>query len=179
MNRLILIIFLIACTTKHQYPSLINIKEKESYIVLNRPDSINYHQIEYIGNWVHMDKGGSYANTQSDTARYTFWGYGVEVRTELMQHHKAYQLLIDGNFIESINVKDTSNTANNLTYSNMELETGNHILELIPDGGYFVLNSLTIHYFVDPTPDEIIHDTIYIDKYYLLKPILYDTILIN
>lgn len=183
MIRLILIIFLIACTTKHQYPSspsLIDIKEKESYIVLNRPNSINYHQIEYIGNWVHMAKGGSYAQLQTDTARYTFWGYGVEVRTELMKYHKAYQILIDGNFIETVNVKDSVNTANNLTYSNMELETGNHVLELVPEGGNFVLNSLTIHYFVDPTPDDIIHDTIYIDKYYLLKPIfLYDTILIN
>ena len=45
----------------------------------------------------------------------------------------------------------------------------NHVIELVPDGGYFVLNSLTIHYFVNPTPDNkcdtiYIHDTLYIEK---------------
>lgn len=205
-----LLIFLFACTSTIERTAIQGVQslEKDQYIVYDQPDfPDDYHQIEYLGNWVHMDKGGSFANTLNDTARFEFWGYGVQIRTELMDHHKAYQVIIDGKYIESINVQHPNNTVNNLTYSNMELSTGNHIIELVPDGGYFVLNSLTIHYFVDPTPnvcdtvylpgDTIrISDTVYlpidtvyqIDTihlpldtiFYLLKPIYnYDTILIE
>jgi hypothetical protein len=150
--------------------------EKDQYTVQDKED---YHQIEYIGNWTHMDKGGSYAHTNQDTARYAFWGYGIQIRTELMSHHSAYKIFIDGKFIESVNVKNPINTSHNLTYSNMELSTGNHILELIPDGGYFVLNTLTIHYYVDPTPDiPYICDTVYIvDTLYIVDMIhIIDTV---
>jgi len=88
------------------------------------------------------------------------------------------------------NVKSSVNTTNNLIYSNMELTTGKHVIELVPKGGYFVLNTLTIHYYVDPTPDEdcipdtvylpsdpiIIHDTVYqtkIDTVYKIPDPLY------
>ena len=137
----------------------------------------DYHQIEYVGNWKHMTlskhgKTGSFANLETDTARYMFWGYGLEIRTELDQGHKAYQVLIDGKFIESINVNDSINTTNNLTYSNMELTTGNHVLELVPDGGFFVLNSLTIHYYADPDPIEKC-DTVYIYETKLIIDTIY------
>ena len=152
-----LLIFLFACTSTIERTAIQGVQslEKSEYIVYDQPDfPDDYHQIEYVGDWIHMDKGGSFANTLNDTARFSFWGYGVQIRTELMSHHKAYQVIIDGEFIESINVEYPNNTVNNLTYSNMELSTGNHIIELVPDGGYFVLNSLTIHYFIDPIPNE-------------------------
>ena len=178
MKSLISLILLFSCTTipKNTLFS-ISEKEKSSYVVLNRPEfPDDYYQIEYIGNWIHMNnlqpdesiQTGSYANTENDTARYEFWGYGIQVRTELIDHHKAYQVIIDGEFIESINVENPVNTTHNLTYSNMKLQPvrpgdHNHVIELVPDGGYFVLNTLTIHYFVDPKPDEdCIPDTIYL-----------------
>jgi len=134
-------------------------KEKDQYTVFNRPEFPNdYHQIKYIGNWKHMDNGGSFPRNPmsgQDTARFSFWGYGIQIRTELTHNHAAYKVIIDGEFIESVNVKNPTNTTHNLTYSNMELTTGNHVLELVADGGYFVLNTLTIHYYVDPTPDEL------------------------
>ncbi len=169
MNKFILF-FLFSCTQTIERNQLINSVqslEKAEYVVLNRPEyPDDYHQIQYIGNWVHMNnlqpdstiQTGSYANTNQDTARYGFWGYGVQIRTELSGTHEAYKIFIDGNFIQSVNVKNPVNTANNLTYSFMGLKPlkpndHNHILELVPDGGYFVLNTLTIHYYVDPTPD--------------------------
>ena len=208
-----LLILLFACTSTIERAAIQGVQslEKSEYIVYDQPDfPDDYHQIEYIGNWKHMGHGGSYnidKTSRLDTARFAFWGYGVQIRTELMSHHKAYQVIIDGEFIESINVQNDVNTVKNLTYSNMELSTGNHIIELVPDGGYFVLNSLTIHYYVDPTPDDCVSDTVYIDRldtifidriqldtvkvtdtiyipsdnvYYLLKPKYeYDTILIE
>ncbi len=165
MKILIILLFLFSCTTQDNTLLSISEKEKSSYVVLNRPAfPDDYHQIEYIGDWTHMNhKPGSYANTKNDTARFVFWGYGIQIRTELMRHHKAYQVIIDGKYIESINVENPINTTHNLTYSNMDLTTGNHIMELVPDSGYFVLNTLTIHYFVDPKPDEdCIPDTVYL-----------------
>ena len=154
---IIILLFSMGCgNSSNEIKSLLqtNDLEKLQYTVLNRPSfPDNYHQIEYIGNWVHMNNGGSYAKTINDTARFAFWGYGVQVRTELMEHHKMYQVFINGKFIENVDVQNPVNTTHNLTYSNMNLKTGNHILELIPDGGYFVLNTLTIHYYADPTPD--------------------------
>ena len=166
MHKFILL-FLFSCTQTIEQAQLINSVqslEKAQYTVLNRPEfPDDYHQIEYVGNWRHMSNGGSYSNTENDTARYAFWGYGVQIRTELMEKHEAYKIFIDGKFIQSVNVKNPANTTHNLTYSNMNLSTGNHVLELVPDGGYFVLNTLTIHYYVDPTPDEdCIPDTIYL-----------------
>ena len=152
-----LLIFLFACTQTIERTAIQGVQslEKDQYIVYDQPDfPDDYHQIEYLGNWIHMSHGGSYANDLIDTARFAFWGYGVQIRTELMNHHKAYQVIIDGKFIESVNVENDVNTVKNLTYSNMELNTGNHVIELVPDGGYFVLNSLTIHYYIDPTPTE-------------------------
>ena len=178
MKYLAIILFLIGCNSQNDFTSFLqsNELEKAQYIVLNRPDTLgNYHQIEYIGNWKHMSNGGSYANRNIDTARFEFWGYGVQIRTELMHHHKVYQVLIDGEFIESVNVKNPVNTTHNLTYSNMGLVTGNHVLELVPDGGYFVLNTLTIHYYVDPTP-ELPCDTIYIPSDTVM---VYDTVYIS
>ena len=183
-----LLIFLFGCTHTLERTAIQGFQslEKSQYIVYDQPEyPDDYHQIEYIGNWVHMSKGGSYANNASDTARFAFWGYGVQVRTELMSGHKAYQVIIDGEFIESVNVENDVNTVNNLTYSSMELSTGNHVIELVPDGGYFVLNSMTIHYYVDPAPNECdtlyIHDTIFVNTidtiYYLLQPVFnYDTL---
>lgn len=168
-----LLIFLFACTQTIERTAIQGIQslEKDQYVVYDRPDfPDDYHQIEYVGDWKHMSHGGSYninELSKLDTARFEFWGYGVQVRTELMSHHKAYQVIIDGKFIENINVKNDVNTLHNLTYSNMELSTGNHVIELVPDGGYFVLNSLTIHYYVDPTPNECdtvyVHDTIFVN----------------
>ena len=161
MNKYILL-FLFSCTQtieRNQLIQSVQVLEKEQYTVLNRPEfPDDFHQIEYIGNWRHMSNGGSYSNTENDTARYTFWGYGVQIRTELMEKHEAYKIFIDGNFIQSVNVKNPVNTTHNLTYSFMDLKPlkpndHNHVLELVPDGGYFVLNTLTIHYYVDPTPD--------------------------
>ena len=171
--KYVFILLLFSCTIQPDNALFsISEKEKSSYVVLNRPEfPDDYHQIEYIGNWTHMNneqpdgtiQTGSYANTENDTARYEFWGYGIQVRTELMEHHDSVEVRIDHKHIETINVKSPGNTTNNLIYSNMELITGNHVLELIPDGGYFVLNTLTIHYYVDPKPDEdCISDTVYL-----------------
>ncbi len=179
MNKFILF-FLFSCTQTIEQAQLIQsvqVLEKAEYVVLNRPEHPDDpHQIEYIGNWVHMNnvnsdgsiQTGSYANTESDTARYGFWGYGVQIRTELSGRHEGFKVFIDKIYMGSVNVKNTINTANNLTYSFMDLKPlkpndHNHVLELVPDGGYFVLNTLTIHYYVDPTPDEdCIPDTIYL-----------------
>ena len=206
-----LLIFLFACTQTIERAAIQDVQslEKDQYIVYDQPEfPDDYHQIKYIGNWVHMTieeqgKTGSWPKTLNDTARYEFWGYGVQVRTELMEGHEAFDVFINNKYIETINVKNPINTVNNLVYSNMELSTGNHIIELVPNGGYFVLNSLTIHYFVDPTPDDCINDTLYLPSdtvyisgdtirtidtvyipgnnvYYLLKPKFeYDTILIK
>lgn len=168
-----LLIFLFACTQTIERAAIQGTQslEKDQYIVYDQPEfPDDYHQIEYLGNWKHMGHGGSYninETSRLDTARFAFWGYGVQVRTELMSHHKAYQVIIDGEFIESVNVQNDVNTVKNLTYSTMELkplttDDHNHVIELVPDGGYFVLNSLTIHYFVDPTPDDCISDTLYL-----------------
>ena len=99
-------------------------KEKSSYVVQDIED---YRQIQYVGNWTHMTiekngKTGSYANTNQDTARFKFWGYGVQIRTELMMHHKAYKVFLDDVFMETINVQNPINTTNNLTYSYMDLK---------------------------------------------------------
>ena len=182
MKALILLLLLFSCNTIPDNTLFsISEKEKSSYVVLNQPEfPEDFRQIEYIGNWTHMTiekhgKTGSWAGTSQDTARFKFWGYGVRIRTEEMERHAAYKVFIDGVFMESINVQNSSNTTHNLTYENMDLSTGNHTLELVPDGGNFVLNTLTIHYYVDPTPGEdcipdtiylpsdpiIIHDTIY------------------
>ena len=169
MNKFILF-FLFSCTQTIEQAQLIQsvqVLEKAEYVVLNRPEfPDDFHQIEYIGNWVHMNnvnpdgsiQTGSFASSESDTAKFGFWGYGIQIRTELMEHHEAYKVFIDGKFIQSVNVKNAVNTTHNLTYSFMELKPltpndHNHVLELVPDGGYFVLNTLTIHYYVDPTPD--------------------------
>ncbi len=164
--KYIFILFLFSCTAQPDNTLFsISEKEKSSYVVLNRPEFPNdYHQIEYIGNWTHMDhKPGSYANTKNDTARFVFWGYGVQIRAELMKHHDSVEVRLNHKHIETINVKSPVNTTNNLIYSNMELTTGNHVLELVPVGGYFVLNTLTIHYYIDPKTDEdCIPDTIYL-----------------
>lgn len=159
--KYLLIILLFSCghDASQKFLSGVITKEKDSYVVLNRPDfPDDYHQIEYIGDWAHMTieehgKTGSYAGTNQDTARFKFWGYGVQIRTELMSHHDSVQVIIDRKHITTINVNSPVNTTHNLVYSNMELSTGNHILELVPDGGYFVLNTLTIYYYIDPTPD--------------------------
>ena len=189
--RIIAIIFIfLSCTTVPETsPGIVNIseKEKDQYTVLNRPEFPNdYHQIEYIGNWTHMNnlqqdgsvQTGSYASTELDTARFIFWGYGIQIRTELMENHAAYKIIIDGEFIESINVKNPTNTTHNLTYSNMELTTGNHVLELVPDGGYFVLNTLTIHYYVDLAPD-LPCDSTAINWTDSIRWIIKDTTIIN
>ena len=186
MHKYILF-FLFSCTQTIEPAQLINSVQsldKAEYVVLNRPEfPDDYHQIEYVGNWKHMTieeqgKTGSFASTKSDTARYAFWGYGIQIRTELMSGHEAYKIFIDDKFIQSVNVKNEINTTHNLTYSNMNLLTGNHVLELVPDGGYFVLNTLTIHYYTDPTPeDPCINDTIYITQIDTLY--LHDTIYIT
>ncbi len=189
--KYIYILLLFSCTTQLDNTLFsISEKEKSSYIVLSRPEfPDDYHQIQYVGDWVHMTiekngKTGSYAGTNQDTARFKFWGYGVQIRTELWERHKSYQVIIDGKFIESINVENPINTTHNLTYSNMDLkpmrpDDHNHVLELVPDGGYFVLNTLTIHYYVDPTTNEdCIPDTVYLpsdpiiihDTVYRFKP---------
>ena len=162
-----LILFLFACTKTIEPNVLINSVQtlkKAEYVVLNQPEfPDDYHQIKYVGNWKHMSNGGSYSNSESDTASFAFWGYGIQIRTELMAGHEAYKIFIDGKFIQSVNVKNQINTTHNLTYSNMTLSTGNHFLELVPDGGFFVLNSLTIHYYVEPTPENpCLNDTIYL-----------------
>jgi hypothetical protein len=210
MKYIIFILFLFGCPAAKQYAphSLLNI-EKGHYIVYNQPQfPENYHQIEYVGNWTHMiSKPGSFASTTSDTARYQFWGYGVQVSSELWDNHDSVQVIIDHKYIETINLKSPANTTDNLIYSNMELRTGNHVIELVPTG-LFVLNTLGIYYYADPTPEEIIYDTIYIDRidtvyldtmiyvhdttyipvhdttyidnYHLIRPtITYDTILID
>ncbi len=170
MNKFILL-FLFSCTQTIEQAQLINsvqVLEKAEYVVLNRPEyPDDPNQIKYIGNWVHMNnlqpdstiQTGSFANTSQDTARYEFWGYGVQVRTELNESHEGLKVFIDKIYMGTVNVKNTINTANNLTYSFMGLKPlkpndHNHVLELVPDGGYFVLNTLTIHYYVDPTPED-------------------------
>ena len=164
--KYILIILLFSCSKAPDWTLFsISEKEKSSYLVLNRPEyPDDYHEIEYIGNWTHMSiekqgKTGSFANTNQDTARFKFWGYGVRIRTEEMERHTGYKVFIDHVFMGSVNVKNPINTTNNQTFLYMDLkplkpDDHNHVLELVPNGGYFVLNSLTIHYYVDPTPDE-------------------------
>ncbi len=166
-----ILLFLFSCTQTIEQAQLINpiqVLEKAEYVVLNRPEyPDDYHQIQYIGNWVHMHnlqpdltiQTGSFAKTNQDTARYEFWGYGVRVRTELSENQEGFKVFIDDIYMGRVNVKNPINTANNLTYSYMDLKPlkpndHNHVVELVPDGGYFVLNTLTIHYYVDPTPED-------------------------
>ena len=178
--RYFLIIFLFACTTNTDNSFLVNSNEKakDQYTVLNQPIfPDDYHQIDYTGNWTHMTieehgKTGSYAGTSQDTARFSFWGYGVQIRTELMERHRKFIVIIDAVVMDTIDVQNPINTTHNLVYSYMELKPlkpadHNHVLELVPYGGFFVLNTLTIHYYVDPNPDDCVCDTTiinYIDK---------------
>ncbi len=115
-------------------------------------------KIQYSGDWVHMNnknadgsiQTGSYPKNNDARAVYKFWGFGIDIYTELMHHHEAYIVNIDGVDIDTVNVKDDRNLVDQLTFSVRNLGYSNHILELRRYQGYFVLNSLVK--WVDSSP---------------------------
>ena len=107
-------------------------------------------KIQYSGDWVHMSHGGSYPENDDARAVYQFWGQGIDIYTELMHHHEAYIVNIDGVDIDTVNVKDDRNLVDELTFSDRDLSYDNHILELRRYQGYFVINKLVK--FVDCSP---------------------------
>ena len=113
-------------------------------------DNIANIKIQYSRDWVHMDHGGSYPKNNDAMAVYQFWGQGIDVYTELMHHHEAYIVNIDGVDIDTVNVKDDRNLVDKLTFSARDLSYDNHILELRRYQGYFVINKLIK--FVDCNP---------------------------
>ena len=201
--KYLLILLFINCNSQNERKLFFQVNEfeKESYDVTVQD---MYHQIEFIGDWKRNYK---YPNPSpgkneyacwpleeghgKDTARYRFYGYGIEVYTELRFNHIAYNVYIDNLFHGKINTYDEGKYIDTLTFKIDNLSHGNHVLELTSAGGYYVLNKLRILYSPNPWADDplpnlpsdtiYIHDTIYIintiKEYYLLKPKFeYDTL---
>lgn len=117
-------------------------------------------KVEYYGDWIHMNNGGSYPNDDESTAVYRFWGFGIDIYTERMHHHSAYIVNIDGIDLDTVNVKDDRDQINIRTYFNHKLKYGNHILTLRRLNGYFVLNQLVKYVDSDPNMHPYWADTI-------------------
>lgn len=142
----------------------------------------NIH-IEYIGDWVHMKPDGSYPNADNCKAIYRGWLHGIDVYTEEFSNHNYFDISIDGN-TERVMIDKTANKANSLTYSNHDLEYGNHVIEFSAPRYSFVLNSLIK--YVDSSPHEpdsipiepCVSDTIMIEVFVYVydTTYLYDTI---
>ena len=194
MKTLILIFIVAAfsCTQETKQNSLLNVSaEVWSDTILNDDNLMVYY-----GEWTHMNnpqsdgsiQTGSYPNNDES---YVFcgddiagvWMFGFDIYTELSDGHEAYIVEVDGIDIDTVNVKDSRNSANHLTYSvrfeqRENYQRKNYKIRLRRYGGYFVLNKIvrwgdhipggTIPP-IDP-PIDCIPDTVYsvkIDTIYL------------
>ena len=114
-------------------------------------------KIQYSGNWVHMKPGGSYPDIWKPdgggTAKYEFWGFGIAVYTELMNHHAGYIIDIDG-VKDTIRTQDNRDLKDQLTYLNQDLPYGNHTVTFssLRTDSTFVINKLIK--WVDASPVE-------------------------
>jgi hypothetical protein len=115
----------------------------------------HYTGLQYIGSWTKMNNAttgqrGAFANKSTDTLRYVAYGFKYQIHTEKMDHHAAYKVFVNKKLIKSVNVQSPTTICDEKTFE-IELPSGNNIIELVPDGGYFVFNSFTVTFYVKPT----------------------------
>jgi hypothetical protein len=140
-------------------------------------DNLAEIKINYVGDWNHMSKGGSYPEQNSAKLFYEFWGFGIDIYTELMPHHSYYILDIDGD-VDTIHVQDSRELVDQRTYFNHRLPYGNHKLSM--RGGLFVLNKFVK--YVDSSPVQPpCYDTIsnVVDSVVYRDSIIWETIQVD
>ena len=115
----------------------------------------NYSGIQYIGSWTKMAGKGNYANKTTDTLRIRFWGQRIKIDTEKSPGHKAYKVFMDKKLLWSVPVYNDIHIPNITTFEidsiqPLQPKNHNHIIELVPDGGYFVFNGYEVYFWPNP-----------------------------
>lgn len=133
--------------------------------------------LQLIGDWTRVRndlQDGVWSHSNQDTIRYRFYGFGVKIETEMMPGHTGYQVLINGRKLGNVNTQSDEVIYNQATYINTGLEQGNHIIDIVPDNGYFTFNRFVVYFYVAPDPcllcdgitdsTDIHYDTVTIEK---------------
>lgn len=101
------------------------------------------HQVEYVGNWVHMTQvgqTGSYAKNETDTIIIRACGYQYGIYTELAVNHTGYKVFVNDEYDTTINTYSDTFVLDSLTYVTDSLPDKNNVIKLVPDSGYFTFN---------------------------------------
>ena len=115
----------------------------------------DYIGVEYIGNWDKSFKVNVFSDNENDTIRIRFWGQRIRLNTRKASNLNAYKVFLDKRFIKSVPVKSDILIKNIITFEidsiqPLQPKNHNHIIELVPDGGYFVFNGYEVYFWTNP-----------------------------